>query len=164
MDHQAFAQLLGNYGEFVGAIAVVVTLAYLTIQIRQNNKSIRSQIYTSWVDTGALVHTLRADHPAVFRMAISPGTSPDELTEDQTQIAESICAHMFNLFEAQYLHFINGNIESSVFDAKRRNMHWRFAAPFVRRTWTKIGEHVYDKRFVEWMNSEIQRVDATTLS
>ena len=27
MDHQAFAQLLGNYGEFVGAIAVVATLA-----------------------------------------------------------------------------------------------------------------------------------------
>ena len=27
MDHQTFAQLLGNYGEFVGAIAVVATLA-----------------------------------------------------------------------------------------------------------------------------------------
>lgn len=37
MDHQAFAQLLGNYGEFVGAIAVVVTLAYLAVQIRQNS-------------------------------------------------------------------------------------------------------------------------------
>jgi hypothetical protein len=36
MDHQEFAQLLGNYGEFVGAIAVVITLAYLAIQIRQN--------------------------------------------------------------------------------------------------------------------------------
>ena len=29
MDHQALAQMLGNYGEFVGAIAVVATLAYL---------------------------------------------------------------------------------------------------------------------------------------
>jgi len=34
MDHQAFAQLLGNYGEFVGAIAVVVTLFYLAVQVR----------------------------------------------------------------------------------------------------------------------------------
>lgn len=39
MDHQAFAQLLGNYGEFVGAIAVVVTLVYLALQIRQNTRS-----------------------------------------------------------------------------------------------------------------------------
>jgi hypothetical protein len=35
MDHQAFAQLLGNYGEFVGAIAVLATLAYLSVQVRQ---------------------------------------------------------------------------------------------------------------------------------
>jgi CRP-like cAMP-binding protein len=39
MDHQAFAQLLGNYGEFVGAIAVVATLGYLAVQIRQNTRS-----------------------------------------------------------------------------------------------------------------------------
>jgi hypothetical protein len=36
MDHQAFAQLLGNYGEFVGAIAVVVTLFYLAVQVRHS--------------------------------------------------------------------------------------------------------------------------------
>ena len=30
------AQLLGNFGEFFGAIAVVVTLVFLTFQMRQN--------------------------------------------------------------------------------------------------------------------------------
>jgi hypothetical protein len=45
MDHQAFAQLLGNYGEFIGAGAVVVTLIYLTLQLRQNTSAIRS---SSW--------------------------------------------------------------------------------------------------------------------
>jgi len=35
MDHQAFAQLLGNYGEFVGSLAILVTLVYLSIQVRQ---------------------------------------------------------------------------------------------------------------------------------
>jgi hypothetical protein len=42
MDHQAFAQLLGNYGEFVGAIAVVATLGYLSVQIRQNTIAMQS--------------------------------------------------------------------------------------------------------------------------
>ena len=42
MDHQAFAQLLGNYGEFVGAIAVFATLVYLAIQIRQNTAAQRT--------------------------------------------------------------------------------------------------------------------------
>ena len=35
MDHQTFAQLLGNYGEFVGSLGVVVTLFYLATQVRQ---------------------------------------------------------------------------------------------------------------------------------
>ena len=35
MDQQAFAQLLGNYGEFFGSIAVLGTLVYLSVQIRQ---------------------------------------------------------------------------------------------------------------------------------
>jgi len=39
MDHQVFAQMLGNYGEFVGAIAVVITLGNLAVQIRQNKEA-----------------------------------------------------------------------------------------------------------------------------
>ena len=56
MDHQALAQLLGNYGEFIGAIGVVVTLGYLAIQIRQNTRSNRVsaeleclKLLTDWV-------------------------------------------------------------------------------------------------------------------
>jgi hypothetical protein len=41
VDHQEFAQLLGNYGEFVGSVGVVVTLGYLAVQIRQNTRSNR---------------------------------------------------------------------------------------------------------------------------
>ena len=35
MDHLTFAQLLGNYGEFVGAVAVIATLIYVAVQVRQ---------------------------------------------------------------------------------------------------------------------------------
>lgn len=50
MDLMSTAQLLGNVGEFVGAIAVVITLIYLAIQVRDgkeateaNTRSIRAQ-------------------------------------------------------------------------------------------------------------------------
>ena len=39
MNVLEMAQLLGNFGEFFGAIAVVATLGYLAIQIRQNTRS-----------------------------------------------------------------------------------------------------------------------------
>ena len=37
MDFISVSQLLGNLGEFVGAVAVVVTLALLVLQVRQSN-------------------------------------------------------------------------------------------------------------------------------
>ena len=45
------AQLLGNFGEFFGAVAVVVTLGYLAVQIRLNTRMLRANIYTNWVDS-----------------------------------------------------------------------------------------------------------------
>ena len=39
MDHLAFAQLLGSYGEFIGAIEVVATLGCVAVQLRQNTQS-----------------------------------------------------------------------------------------------------------------------------
>ncbi len=43
---------LGALGEFVGAFAVVATLAYLAIQVRQNTGMMRAQIYQARSDAG----------------------------------------------------------------------------------------------------------------
>ena len=43
MDHQSFAQLLDIYGEFVVAIAVVVTLGYSAVQIRLKHRESRQK-------------------------------------------------------------------------------------------------------------------------
>ena len=55
MDHLTFAQLLGNYGEFLGAIAVVVSLFYLAMQIRQAKLETDKKVIASGanITTGA---------------------------------------------------------------------------------------------------------------
>ena len=57
MDHVTFAQLLGNYGEFIGSVGVVVSLVYLAVQIRANTRTTRAnasfQAIHSW---GTLPH------------------------------------------------------------------------------------------------------------
>jgi hypothetical protein len=56
MDLQATAQLLGNFGEFFGAIVVVVTLMYLAYQLRQSNQLGRLEamqaMADAWLFTG----------------------------------------------------------------------------------------------------------------
>lgn len=47
MDHLTFAQLLGSYGEFIGAIAVVATLIYLAVQIRTARADVDANSFNS---------------------------------------------------------------------------------------------------------------------
>jgi hypothetical protein len=56
------AQLLGNFGEFFAAIAVLVTLAYLVVQTRVNTKMLRSGIYSAWVESRAGALRMMTDH------------------------------------------------------------------------------------------------------
>ena len=55
MDLMSTAQLLGNFGEFLGAIAVVLTLIYLTVQLRHSSRVIEmnSEVIRAdaWADT-----------------------------------------------------------------------------------------------------------------
>ena len=44
MDFQATAQLLGNFGEFFGALAVLVSLLYLASQVREARRSFRAGV------------------------------------------------------------------------------------------------------------------------
>ena len=37
-------EALGNIGDFVGGVAVVVTLLYLAVQIRQNTRQVRQSV------------------------------------------------------------------------------------------------------------------------
>ena len=50
MEFLNVAQLLGNLGEFVGAIAVVITLIYLSIQLRQTNRQSEAAAQTAFME------------------------------------------------------------------------------------------------------------------
>ena len=46
MDLMDVAQLLGNFGEFIGAIAVVVTLFYLAVQVRHSKEATEANTHS----------------------------------------------------------------------------------------------------------------------
>ena len=62
MDLMSTAQLLGNFGEFFGAIAVFVTLAYLTIQVRQKSSNMDANALQSWSVAAASVYLATAQN------------------------------------------------------------------------------------------------------
>jgi hypothetical protein len=44
MSFVELSAILGNWGEFIGSIAVVATLIYLAIQVRQNSQQLQDNV------------------------------------------------------------------------------------------------------------------------
>lgn len=99
MDHQAIAQLLGNYGEFVGAIAVVLTLGYLALQIRESRaETARASRQSAQRAVGDF--NLRIASEESFYLLFCRGMfEPSKLREEEIFRFDLAAYSMFDMFE-----------------------------------------------------------------
>ena len=113
MEHQAFAQMLGNYGEFIGAIGVVVTLGYLAIQIRQNTKALRVSAYADFVDRHVQMVKFQAEHSAV----ISQPDNYAALSEEDRTIHVAHLSGMLRNGDALHYQWQQGLLDDARFES-----------------------------------------------
>ena len=94
--------VLGNIGEFLGAIAVFATLAYLTVQVRQSRKQIENQIQqTSYVQFSNYLNTVGAS-PQVAALMVKGWRSMADLSEEEEAQFFSIFTTGLNSVEHNY--------------------------------------------------------------
>lgn len=75
------AGLLGNVGEFFGAIAVFITLAYLAIQIRHSAKAERSTAYDASIKNFMSVRQLTIETSEMATIFYEGNNDPLSLNE-----------------------------------------------------------------------------------
>lgn len=124
MDHQMFAQLLGNYGEFVGAIAVVVTLGYLSVQIRQNTASSRTNRVVEAQRHFAQMHQVIASDQGLSRLvALCRNELPEDIAaEDDERILAWVNA-VANNYVSIEIAFANGEMDAALHQAYCEDFH-----------------------------------------
>jgi hypothetical protein len=74
---------LGNIGEFVAAVAVVVSLIYLAIQIRQNTESLHAASFQDIIREGNVFLRDLSVHPELARIWRSGLDSLEDLSSDE---------------------------------------------------------------------------------
>jgi hypothetical protein len=102
MTSLELSELLGNYGEFVGAIAVVATLVYLSIQVRANTKSTRSRaLLDSSIQYQNLL--LTPAHSAELRAAIQKNHVGEALDAGERACLAAWYNAQMNFIEATWI-------------------------------------------------------------
>lgn len=109
-------QELGSLGEFVGSIAVVITLIYLTTQLRQNTKAIRSasvQALDSMLSENFSSWSSSPENAVVM----SQGTQDYESLDDDKKIQFGYMMTRFFLnMDSAYWAYINGNLPEEIWN------------------------------------------------
>jgi hypothetical protein len=122
MDLMSAAQVLGSFGEFVGAIAVVATLVYLSVQIRQHTKQVAST-YTQamWerTDNRMMLTASNADFAALIAKALEEPES--SLTGGEALQVHCYIASWFGDLEDVYRQHALGAVEDYALENRVRN-------------------------------------------
>ena len=74
-------EALGAIGEIVGAIAVVVTLVYLTTQIRQNTKTVQAASFDSSISSINAIRQSAYENPELMDIWARGMANPEKLSE-----------------------------------------------------------------------------------
>ncbi len=147
-------EAIGAIGEVVGAVGVIATLAYLTIQIRQNSSVVRSAtrqaISTTQMEVG-------------FRMAESPearatllrwtaGEMPS--TPDQAIHDDLLRRSLLRMFENQFHQYRGGTFDHILWEGYRANMAQTFSWPTFEGWWRE-NQYRYAADFVAFVDEQI---------
>ena len=145
---------LGNLGEFVGAIAVVASLIYLAIQVRQNTRSVRASTYQAVVSDSAAINATGAQDEALARIFRVGQRDISELADDERMRHDFFLGQSFNMFENLYLQREHGTIDDEYFNAKMGLVRRWLSRPGIREWWDSRS-YMYVGRFRDFVSENL---------
>jgi hypothetical protein len=160
MDLQATAQLLGNFGEFFGAMAVFATLLYLATQVREAGKSAKfAAVQANRAERIAWFRELR-DSPHVIPILQKASADEPLSSEEQSRLLNHISAS----WALQYSEWVQRELGSAgEFTTSDEHMRWVVSDRFHMAWWNQFARGVYPPAFIEYVENlePAEAVDAT---
>ena len=135
MDLMSTAQLLGNLGEFVGAIAVVVTLGYLAVQVRHSNVQSRATAAIAIVQGWQRTQIEVASSETLGRDLMEVLVAKDSSEVRPLAIFRAVSYLQCGMKNAElcYLQYQNGSVDEQVWIAARDSALGILAVPSIRQ-------------------------------
>jgi hypothetical protein len=158
---------LGNIGEFVGAIAVVLSLIYLAFQIRQNTFQLNQN--TEVVRANAELDNARlaadfnariANNGELSELWRLGNSAPIAISQEQTVRFGFLMGDLFYRLEGLFRQYRRGFLGSESWEAWASLMSRMLTTPVVRGWWD-TGQHPFSVSFREYVDQLIQSGDGS---
>ncbi len=147
---------LGLIAEIVGAFAIVITLVYLAIQIKDSARASRSAAVTDATTAMQAFYQELGSNPATSKLFLEGVTNPDAMSE-QDQFQYVMLMHSCYLgFQRSFLLAREGTLDVALRDSIGTAMHAINHLPGIHLYWRQRKAY-FQPEFVEWVESLLAR-------
>jgi hypothetical protein len=153
-------QDIAVWSQILSSLAILGTLVYLAIEIKQNTNALNADSRLTALQGGHAELFAMMDNPEMVQCMYKEG----ELTEEE-QI--SLCAFLFALVrtrEFAYGQHIEGVIDNLQWGTELAVTHFIFDTDRIRDWWENFGRTCYSHEFVGFIDQQIKSVPPTNKS
>ena len=145
---------LGNLGDFIGGVAVVVTLVYLAFQIRHNTMSVEAAAVQAASQSFADIVESFARDPDLMNLYLTGTRDYEALSGEEQQRFAAIMGSMLHRFEGLVVLSDRGILPPRSWDGAVNRLRGAFALPGTLAWWQR-GSYVFNKRLQTWVDEEV---------
>ena len=158
---RAVLEDLGNLGDFLGGLAVIATLLYLALQVRQNSKQIAQN--SEWLKAQAFradhsahhdTTSLIATHPDLANIFSRGSSDPDALEPEEWLRFATLFAPMVGNYQSTHYQWTKGLIEDDYWNNHVYTLKVLLRTPGGRRYW-EIFALNHDPRFRSYIDENV---------
>ena len=135
-------------GEIIGALAVVFSLVYLSLQIRSGTKALRTTLRDSafrYLNEWNYALSTDEELPWIFKRGL---TNPADLNDKEVTRFHHMLYSFFKVFENTYLHYLDGSIAKEAWENNKEILFLYSMQKGAKEYWQN-RQAIFDPRFRE---------------
>ena len=141
---------LASVGSFVSGLAVLISLIYLALQVRQTERNQKISIRHTRVSRIVELQLAQTD-PAVADAWLHGTASPGELTQTELVQFTNLCRALFFHFEDSFYQREEGLLNDNAYETVVGGARLLARSPGFRAAW-KMARPNFGGRFLDFMN------------
>jgi hypothetical protein len=145
---------LGNIGEFVAAVAVVISLIYLAVQIRQNTSSVRASTFHETASRAGDFTRAIAEQKELGRILLTGLGGLEQLEDDADRLRfVMLLTTVFRQYEDLLFQYRAGTLSSESWEAWRYSLRFYFSNPGFLPFW-ELRRLAFTESFRKFVETE----------
>lgn len=152
-------EALGNLGEFVGALGVVISLVYLARQMHQNTISVRAASFNAMIQNSIrlLEHSFRDSEFAAFLARAE--ADPDQLTPQERVRWDSYMTAVYRHFGNLVFQSRVGALDQEMWKAYREDLK-RHLRQDSWASWYHAHSEVFSRSLTDHVEQTLREIEA----